>query len=61
MYVVQVDYLHIGHLWVVGHILKADWSVGYSVVVATSKKHFLGAIKGVVCHQCRRAQPQLQL
>ena len=42
MYVAQVDYLHIGHLWVVGHILKADRSVGYSVVVATSKKHFLG-------------------
>ena len=40
MYVVQVYYLHIGHLWVVGHILKADWSVGYSVVVATSKKTF---------------------
>ena len=60
MYVVQVYYLHIGHLWVVGHILKADWSVGYSVVVATSKKHFLGGL-GIVCHQCRRAQPQLQL
>ena len=30
--------VHMGHLWVVRHILEADWSHVYSIVVAAWRK-----------------------